>query len=170
MKRVGVAITGTLSAPRKVVSARINASSNGCYHDCVKVDTHYLVSSIQDSGKVRDAAKRGTAIISERELDRFVAEDHFPPTELPNRPQHVSNLPDIAWETIASEPEIWCIGYTDAQGEFSIRTVAITGFGATAGKPEVRWIGAYDGPNFKTFRRDRISFICKPEEVAGVAF
>ncbi len=171
MVKVGVAITGTLSESRKVVARLIDSSANGEYHDSVKISTHYLVATLLDSGKVREAAARGTTIISEEELRKYIAEGYFPPTVRPDRPRHYPiNFPEVVWDTVGSTAETWVMGYTDSSGRFSIRTVSITGFGHTAADPSVRWIGAYDGPSFKTFRRDRVVFLCEPERIHDVRF
>lgn len=166
MDKLRVAITGTLSQPRKEVASLIDSSANAVYVDSVTFDTHYLVCTKPDSKKARKAARMGTAVISEEELRIYLSSSLFPATELPQKPVHyANNFPEIFWDSITNEAEYWILGYEDARGNQSIRKIAITGLGHSTHSPDTRWVGGYDGPQFKTWRRDRIKFLVRPEEM-----
>jgi hypothetical protein len=46
--------------------------------------------------------------------------------------------------------------YSDALGNTTIRTILVISTGHTVDNPNVKWIGGFDGPQFKTWRQDRI--------------
>jgi hypothetical protein len=156
MSIVRVAITGTLSIPRKRVAELINQTSNGEFVESVTYETHYLVSAITTSKKVRKAADIGTSVIGEAELMRYISEGIFPETRLPERPDHPGGFPEIFWVEKFPGGRLFLLDYVDRNGEISIRTILATATGYTLGSEDQRWIGGYDGPNFKTWRQDRI--------------
>ncbi|MBB5057463.1 hypothetical protein HDF16_002169 [Granulicella aggregans] len=144
LSRVNVAITGALSEPRSRFAELINASTNGCFVEYLNLQTHYLVCAKHDSQKARKAALYGTAIISEAELREILADGVFLETALPAYAAHrLDNFPGA--------PHM--LTYRDGSGNYSVRTVAVTGRGACS---KHEWIGAYDGSRFKTFRADRV--------------
>jgi hypothetical protein len=164
--KIRVAITGPLSQPRKAVAQLINSTQNATYVDSVTFDTHYLVCAKADSKKAKKAARLGTAVISELELLQYLSDSVFPDTELPQKPTHyANNFPEIAWDSVDPDPQVWVLGYEDARGNQSIRSILITGLGHSVHDPDTRWVGGYDGPTFKTWRRDRIKFLVRPEEM-----
>jgi hypothetical protein len=136
------------------MAERINATTNGLFVPSVTFETHYLVCEKHDSQKALKAAKLGTAIISEAELEGYLASGIFPSTKLPIAPKHVNNFPDILW--VEHAPRLYLLTYCDRDGNNSVRMIAATGEGHTANNKEARWIGGYDGPTFKTWRKDRI--------------
>jgi SOS-response transcriptional repressor LexA len=148
-----VAITGTLSLPRKEAAALIDSTSNAYFHAKVTFQTNCLVAAILDSGKVRKAAKIGVAIITEAEMMQHVAAGMFPENVAPMRSVHVSNFPDIEW-TLQHESGRPCfIEYEDVSGIVTQRYVIVQCESrATNGHD---YVGAMDGEGFKTFRRDR---------------
>lgn len=148
--KINIAITGTLSEPRAEVAKQINATTNGRFVESVTLETHYLVCEKYDSQKARKAGVYGTAIISEAELREFLAGGSFPSIALPTYfPPHPNNFPEIIWSELWNPPRWFRLTYRDAVGRVSVRTIIATA--ACEG-----WIGAYDGPHFKTFRTDRI--------------
>jgi hypothetical protein len=156
MSRINIAITGALARPRSAVAELINATSNGHFVEWITFETHYLVCAKADSLKAKKAARLGTAVISENELNEYLVVGLFPSTELPERPErHHHNFPEIEW-TDKLEPEIWLMTYCDAKGNTTIRKVLVTSIGFSANLHTDRWIGGFDGPQFKTWRQDRI--------------
>ena len=154
LSRVNVAITGALSEPRSRVAELINASTNGCFVEYLNLQTHYLVCANHDSQKARKAALYGTAIISEAELRDILSGGIFPLTALPIYAAHQpNNFHEITWTEVYDPGASHMLTYCDGSGNYSVRTVAVTGRGACS---KHEWIGAYDGPHFKTFRSDRV--------------
>jgi SOS-response transcriptional repressor LexA len=148
-----VAITGTLSLPRKEAAAHIDSTSNARFQAEVTFQTNYLVAAILDSGKARKAAKIGVAIITEAEMMQYVAAGMFPENAAPMRPVYVSHFPDIEW-TLQHESGRPCfIEYEDGSGIVTQRYVIVHGEGRGTNGQD--YIGAMDGEGFKTFRRDR---------------
>jgi hypothetical protein len=151
-----IAITGTLSMPRKEAIDLIESRTSAEFSEHVTFDTNYLVAARFDTNKARRAAKIGVSVISESDFVQFVAEGAFPPNRLPDRPKYVreSHLPDITWEELF-DPEVTVLmHYRDADGVESHRFVTMTckGFGDNG----VEYIGGFDAERFKTFRRERI--------------
>jgi hypothetical protein len=148
-----VAITGTLSLPRREAAALIDSTSNAQFHAEVTFQTNYLVAAILDSGKARKAAKIGVAIITEAKMMQYVAAGMFPENAAPMRPVHISNFPHIEW-TLQHESGRPCfIEYEDGSGIVIQRYVIVHSEGR--GSSGQDYIGAMDGDGFKTFRRDR---------------
>ena len=151
-----VAITGTLSQPRSEVEQLIDATANGQFVKWLTYQTHYLVCAKGDSQKAKKAARLGTAVISEAEMRDYLAAGRFPSTELPKRPEwHVNNFPEIEWTHIDPH-ELYLMTYCDARKNTTIRRVLAVSTGHTIGYPSEKWMGGFDGPQFKTFRQDRI--------------
>jgi DNA ligase (NAD+) len=71
-------ITGTLTAPRSEISARIQAAG-GKVTGSVSKSTHYLVAG-ENTGqaKLTAAKKHGVTVIDEAELDRVLADQSSP--------------------------------------------------------------------------------------------
>ena len=92
---LSVAITGTLSLPRKEAAALIDSTSNARFYPDVSYQTNYLVAALFNSGKARKAAQIGVRIIAESEMFEYIEAGRFPETSTPTRPPHVSNLPEI---------------------------------------------------------------------------
>ena len=88
-----VAITGTLSMPRKEAAELINSTSNARFHPDVTYDTNYLVAARFDSNKAKKAAQLGVRIITEQEMHGYVAAGRFAPVDTPSRPPHPGQLP-----------------------------------------------------------------------------
>jgi SOS-response transcriptional repressor LexA len=148
-----VAITGTLSLPRKEAAALIESTSTAHFHAEVTFQTNYLVAAILDSGKARKAAKIGVAIITEAEMMQHVGAGVFPENAAPMRPVHVSNFPDIEWTLLHEDGRPCFIEYEDVSGIVTQRYVIVhCESRATNGQD---YVGAMDGEGFKTFRRDR---------------
>ena len=153
---INVAITGTLSQPRSKVAEQINATENAHFVESVTLNTHYLVCAKSDSGKAKKAARLGTSVISEAEMNEYITSGRFPSTTLPDVPQRLHHhFPEIEWEDKV-EQERCLMTYCDAVGQTSIRTVLVVSTGHTIDNPNVKWIGGFDGPQFKTWRQDRI--------------
>lgn len=152
--RINVAITGTLSEPRSKAAEQINSTFNGLFVENINLHTHYLVCEKHDSKKARKAALYGTAVISEAELRKMLSLSVFPSVALPTYAVHrPNNFPEIEWTDIYETPSIGVLTYQDSDGNYSIRTIAATAIGVSG---DHAWLGAYDGPDFKTFRKDRI--------------
>lgn len=154
--KINVAITGELSEPRSAYAERINSTSNGRYVPSLTLETHYLVASKFDSKKAKKAARYGTAIIEEPELQSYLLDGNFPTLALPEKPAHSNNFPEIFWDTVYEKPRKYLLTYKDGGGNGSVRTIICTGEGHTLDKPSTRWVGGYDGESFKTWRQDRI--------------
>lgn len=153
---VNVAITGALRQPRSKVAELINSTANGRFVESITYDTHYLVTTLATSKKVIKAARLGTAVISEDELRAYITDGRFPSTQLPVRPSYSSNnFPDIAW-SYKTGRGIYLLTYCDANGNTTVRQVLATATGYSKHEPCREWLGGYDGPVFKTWRRDRI--------------
>lgn len=148
-----VAITGTLSVPRKEAAALIDSTSNARFHPDVTYDTNYLVAAVFDSGKARKAAKLGVSIITESEMMEYVHAGRFPENSSPHRPPHVNNFPEIIWSKKFSPPAPYYVEYEERDGIISQRFISVTCEGRASNGND--YVGAYDGEWFKTFRRDR---------------
>lgn len=151
---ISVAITGTLSIPRKQPAALIDSTSNARFHPDVSYQTNYLVAGRFDSGKARKAAEIGVAIISEAEMIAYVKAGRFTENNTPTRPPHVDNRPDVDWTHKYSPGQLYYIEYEDSEGVITQRYVLVTCEGR--GNNGQDYVGAFDGDWFKTFRRDRI--------------
>jgi hypothetical protein len=151
---LSVAITGTLSVPRKDAAGLIDATSNARFHPDVSYQTNYLVAARFDSGKARKAAQIGVTIITEAEMMEYVKAGRFPETHAPMRPPHASNFPDVAW-TVKHSPGLpYYLEYEGSDGVVTPRYVMVVSEGR--GNNGQDYIGAFDGEWFKTFRRDRL--------------
>lgn len=149
-----VAITGTLSMPRKEAAALIDSTSNARFHPDVTYETNYLVAAIFDSGKARKAAKLGVSIITEAEMMGYVQAGSFPENKTAERPAHVNNFPESIWNKKYSTPMPYFIEYEDGSGIVTQKYILVTSEGRASNGND--YIGAYDGEWFKTFRRDRL--------------
>jgi len=139
-----------------VFAEKIDASSNGRFVKSVTLDTHYLVATKFDSFKAKKAARLGTTVISEQDLLGYLGSGVFPETALPEKPVHQNHFPEIEWSKIYDPARTYLLTYIDALGNGSIRRIVATAEGNTVGNPSVRWLAAYDGEGFKTWRFDRI--------------
>jgi hypothetical protein len=88
-------------------------------------------------------------------MNEYITAQRFPSTKLPDIPQRPNCFPEIEWQDKA-EHELCLITYCDAAGQMTVRTVLVVSTGNTIDHPNVKWIGAFDGPHFKTWRQDRI--------------
>ena len=89
-------------------------------------------------------------------MNEYLAAGQFPSTRLPEAPQRLQhNFPEIEWED-KPEREPCLLTYCDAAGRTTIRTILVVSTGHTIDRPDVKWIGGFDGPQFKTWRQDRI--------------
>lgn len=151
---LSVAITGTLSIPRKEAAALIDSTSNARFRPEVSYQTNYLVAARFDSGKARKAAKIGVTIITETEMQEYVKAGRFPETSTPTRPPHVNNFPEIEWSLKHSPGLPYFLEYEGADGVITPRYVMVVGEGRGSNGQD--YIGVFDGEWFKTFRRDRL--------------
>jgi len=73
LKGLKICITGTLSKPRKDYEKAILAAGGELAEDVTK-NTHILVTNDPSSGssKLKNAAKHGTKVISEAELEKLL--------------------------------------------------------------------------------------------------
>ena len=149
-----VAITGTLSMPRKEAVALIEARTSARFSPEVTYHTSYLVAARFDTNKARKAAGLRIAIISESDMMRYVEAGSFPPVRLPDRPKHTGHFPHITWTETFHPERIAFIEYQDATGFVSSRYVMIT---CKGGDGNNEYYGAYDAECFKTYRLDRIT-------------
>lgn len=151
---LSVAITGTLSMPRKDAAALIDSTSNARFHPDVSYQTNYLVAARFDSGKARKAAQIGVMIITEAEMMEYIKAGRFAEVGAPTRPPHVNNFPDIVWSMKYSPGLPYYLEYEGGDGVITPRYVMVVGEGR--GNNGQDYVGAFDGEWFKTFRRDRL--------------
>jgi hypothetical protein len=151
---LAVAITGTLSVPRKEAAALIDSTSNARFHPDLSYQTNYLVAARFDSKKARKAAKIGITIITETEMQEYVKAGRFPETSTPAQPSHVNNFPEIEWSMKHSPGLPYFLEYVGTDGMITPRYVMVVGEGRGSNGQD--YIGAFDGEWFKTFRRDRL--------------
>jgi len=176
--KVRIAITGTLSKPRKDIIELIQTKTNAAYHSSVDPTTDYLVANRKDTAKARTALECGVKILTEAELLAYIEAGHIPPrlayrrTDLRN-PEECNAfsqkikvlLPfapaeaqqgewDITWAEALSPPRTVVLEYEDFDGTRSSRIAVISQRGK---RPDgaVYW-GLTDSEGFKTFREDRI--------------
>jgi hypothetical protein len=155
--RIKVAITGTLSKPRKEIAALINACSNAEWVASVTYDTNYLVASRFDTGKAKHAAQIGVTVITESEMMEYIHGGSFPPNQRPTRPPQ--RMPDfktdeIVWTETYDPKPFRLLEYCDNGGVITERFVFLAGKGVGSNGHE--YLGAFDGEKFKTFRADRV--------------
>lgn len=151
---LSVAITGTLSVPRKEAAVLIDSTSNARFHADVSYQTNYLVAARFDSGKARKAAQIGVTIITEAEMMDHVKAGQFPETNTPTRPPHANNFPEIEWSEKLSPGLPYYLEYEGADGVIIPRYVMVVSEGRGSNGQD--YVGAFDGEWFKTFRRDRL--------------
>jgi hypothetical protein len=151
-----IAITGTLSMPRKEAVRLIESRTGATFSEQVTYDTNYLIAARFDTNKARRAAALGVTVISEADFLAFVEQGAFPPNRLPERPKrpHENHFPDITWTDVFDPEPTVLMTYRDADGVQSQRFVTITCKGM--GSNSVEYIGGYDAECFKTFRTERI--------------
>ena len=77
--KVRVAITGTLSKPRKQIIELIRTKTNAVYTQSVDKGTDYLVAVRKDTSKAQAAAELGVGILTEAELFSYIDAGHIPP-------------------------------------------------------------------------------------------
>lgn len=149
-----VAITGTLSTPRKDAATLIDSTANARFVPDVSYQTNYLVAARFDSNKARKAAQIGVTIINEEEMMAYVKAGQFTENSTPHRPSHVNNFPDVEW-TAQHDPAIpHYIEYEGSDGVITQRYILLVSEGR--GRNGQDYLGAFDGDWFKTFRRDRL--------------
>ncbi len=84
----------------------------------------------------------------------MISAGQFPAVRLPEYLIHrANNFPEITWNDVYDNARVGILTYRDIDGNYSIRTVALTAAG-TSGTYD--WFGGYDGERFKTFRQDRV--------------
>jgi hypothetical protein len=176
--KVRVAITGTLSRPRKEIIQLIQTKTNAVYHSSVDPTTDYLVASRRDTAKAQAASECGVEVLTEAELFGYIEAGHIPP-RLAYRQADLRNpeeskaflqkitrlLPfvpaepkrgewDIVWSEILDPSLTVALEYEDFDGTHSERTATVSQRGK---RPDgtLYW-GATDDERFKTFREDRI--------------
>lgn len=151
---LSIAITGTLSVPRKEAVGLIDSTSNARFHPDVGYQTNYIVAARFDSGKARKAAQIGVTIITEAELMDYVKAGRFPETGTPTRPPHANNFPEIDW-SVKHDPGLpYFLEYEGTDGVVTQRYVLVVSEGRGSNGQD--YVGAFDGEWFKTFRRDRL--------------
>lgn len=151
---VRVAITGTLSIPRKDAAALIDSTSNARFFPHVSYQTNYLVVARFDSNKARKAAQIGVSIISEDEMMAYVKAGRFTENGTTHRPAHVNNFPDVVW-SVQHDPGLpYFIEYVGSDGVVTQRYILVLSEGRGSNGRD--YIGALDGDWFKTFRCDRM--------------
>jgi len=151
-----VAITETLSIPRKSAAELIETRTNARFADSVTYDVNYLVASRFDPNKARTAAKMGVAVISESELMDYVQKGEFPENQKPIRPEFHDpfRVDEITW-TEEIQPERVCfLEYSDNEGVATQRFIRLCRKGR--GSNGHNYLGAFDNDRFKTFRTDRV--------------
>lgn len=151
---LSVAITGTLSVPRKEAGALIDSTSNARFHPDVTYQTNYLVAARFDSNKARKSAQIGVTIITETEMMEYVHAGRFPQADAPTRQPHVNNFPDIEWSRHYSPSAPCYLEYEGSDGVITPRYVTVLCKGRGTNGQD--YIGVIDGEWFKTFRRDRV--------------
>jgi hypothetical protein len=151
---LSVAITGTLSVPRKEAAALIDSTDNARFHPDVTYQTNYLVAARFDSGKARKAAQIGVAIITEAEMMGYVQAGCFPEANAPTRPPHINNFPEIEWPANHGPGIPYYLEYEGKDGVITPRYVLVVNEGRGSNGQD--YIGAFDGEWFKTFRKDRL--------------
>lgn len=151
-----VAITGTLSMPRREAVQLIESMTGATFSEHVTYDTNYLVAARFDTNKARRAAALGVTVISESDFIGFVEQGSFPPNRVPERPKrpHENHFPEITWTDVFDPEPTVLMTYRDTDGVASQRFVTLTCRGA--GSNCVEYIGGYDAERFKTFRTDRV--------------
>ena len=153
-KMLSVAITGTLSLPRREAAELIDSTSNARFHPDVSYQTNYLVAARFDSNKARKAAQIGVTIITEAEMMDYVRVGQFPQTDIPTRPPHGNNFPEIDWSLKHSPGVPYYIEYEGTDGVITPRYIVVLCEGRGGNGQD--YVGAIDGEWFKTFRRDRL--------------
>ena len=153
--RIKVAITGTLSKPRKEIVRLMEDRSNAEFSPDVTYDTNYLVAARFDTNKAKRAAQIGVTVTSESEMMKFIGNGAFPENQTPVRPTHIPDFrtDEITWEEQFT-PELCFLEYCDNEGQVTQRFVHLTCKGT--GSNGHKYLGAYDSERFKTFRIDRI--------------
>ncbi len=177
--RVRVAITGTLSRPRKEIAHLIETKTNAVLTEEVNQDTDYLVASRTGTDKARAAAEAAIPVISEQQLMCYIEAGHIPPrlsyraTELRNPSEwdafyrKVSVLlpftpmssmefgeSGIQWTHELKPAVRVLLDYEDFEGIRTRRVVVVERKGRSTAT--AKYWGAYDGSRLKTFREDRI--------------
>ena len=153
---VKVAITGTLSMPRKSAADIIETRTHAHFADSVTYDVNYLVAERLDTNKARKAAKIGVAVISEAEMMGFIQRGEFPENPKPVRPEFHDpfRVDEIVW-TEEIHPERVCfLEYSDNEGVATQRFIRLSCKGR--GSNGHNYLGAFDNEGFKTFRADRV--------------
>jgi hypothetical protein len=156
--RVKVAITGTLSQPRREIVRLIEGRTNAEFSPEVTYDTNYLVASRFDTDKARRAAKLGVTVISESEMSECISRGLFPENDKPTRPRTYPpnfRTEEIVWHE-EFEPQRLCfLEYSDNEGVRTQRFITLARKGVGSNGHE--YLGAFDGDTFKTFRSDRVT-------------
>jgi hypothetical protein len=165
---VRVAITGTLSRPRKEIVEQINATSNGEFAPSVTYDTNYLVASRFDTEKAKTAAQIGVTVISEKELMEFIQQGSFPQNRTPIRPPRPApdfRTDEIKWKERYAPERLCFLEYCDNEGTVTQRFVLLSRKGIGSNGHE--YLGAFDHEVFKTFRAARVRKIeeLQPQDV-----
>jgi hypothetical protein len=155
---VYVAITGTLSRPRREVVSLIESKTNARFCDGVAYHTNYLVASRFDTNKAKRAAKLGVIVIGEKELTAYVEQGHFPATPLAVKPPsnwRPIDLDALEYESIEdfAPPHACYLKYRNAAGEESERFILAV---ERVRQGTHEYIAGYDHECCKTFRTDRI--------------
>ncbi len=151
---VSVAITGTLSIPRKEAARLINASKNAQFVNSVTFHTSYLVSALADSQKVKKALKIGVEILTEDQLFAYLSSGVFPPAKAHEYHQPAPIPFEVEWTTKYSEARHVLIRYEDAYNSYSEREADLFAIGHS--HSGVTYLSVLDDEGFKTFRADRI--------------
>lgn len=157
LARMTVAITGTLSEPRAVIAAKINATTNARFVERVAFDTDFLIAARHDTGKAKAAVVNGTLILSESQLDEYLNVGEFPWHERKSSASHGAgfHISDIVWKEKFPEPVQCRLQYADQQGKFMEMEVAVV-FPLGIHPNGHEYVGAYSDGGFKTLRKDRV--------------
>ncbi len=153
---VKVAITGTLSIPRKSAAELIETRTHAKFADSVTYDVNYLVAGAFDTIKARKAAKIGVSIISEGELMNYIQKGEFPENQKPLRPEFRDpfRVDEIVWREEIRPERLCFLEYSDSQNVVTQRFIRLSCKGlGTNGR---NYLGAFDNEGFKTFRADRV--------------
>ena len=154
---VKVAITGTLSKPRREIAQLINGCTDAEFVESVTYDTNYLVASRFDTHKAKYAAQIGVTVISEAEMLEHIQQGSFPKNSTLMRPPHPApnfRTDEIEWAENYTPDRLCFLEYSDNEGVVTQRFVRLACKGTGSNGHE--YFGAYDHGIFKTFRVDRV--------------
>ena len=153
-----VSITGKLeSMERKEAAKLIETKTNAVFKRDITYDTNYLIATEFNTSKAKKAAAIGVAIISEKDMLRYIDKGKFPVNSKPTRPvRDYSYL--FNWEKNIKfydllKPIIIHFTYVDSKKEKSERMLQVN----AVGKYDDRfYFAGFCEDEYKTFRSDRM--------------